>query len=262
VKQSPDWRSAAQGALAGAVAGFLLRDLGLFDAVSAWLPTAAVGALLGLWRKRAVLAAVLTSVFAVWLAAAFSPLAAWLCEGLTRRDDLTLEADAVVVLGSRLQSDGEPTATAESRLLHALDLTGELGVRRLVVTELPPPAASHTHLARALAARLPDEVEVVAVGPTRSTREEAVALGALVRARGFRHVILVTSPLHSLRGSLALEREGVVVASSPAVETSYDVETLDRPAERLLAFADAMHERVGLVYYGWRGWVPGPQGRP
>lgn len=263
MKHSLDWNSAARGALAGALAGFLLRDLGLSGAVSAWLPTAAAGALVGLWQRgNRPLAVVLGAVFAIWLAAAFTPLAARLCEGLTRRDPLPAAAEAVVVLGSRLQADGEPTATAESRLLHALGLLARLGSGRLVVTELPPPAASHARLAGALALRLGLEAEVIPVGPSRSTREEAAALGTLARGRGFRRVILVTSPLHSLRGSLALEHEGLIVASSPAAETNYDLETLDRPAERLLAFADALHERVGLAYYAWRGWLPAPQGTP
>lgn len=266
MKESPDWRGAAQGALAGALAGFLLRDLGFLSAASAWVPAAVAGALVSpLARLRGVPMALgvgLGTLVAVWLAAAFSPLSASLASGLTRRDPIPTAAEAVVVLGSRLQSDGEPTATAQSRLLHALILAADTGSGRLVVTEAPPPAASHAQLARALGARLRLAAEVTAVGPVRTTREEAVALAALARAGGFRRVILVTSPLHSLRGALALEREGLLVSSSPAGETNYDLERLDRPAERLLAFADALHERLGLLYYGRRGWLSPPQGRP
>jgi uncharacterized SAM-binding protein YcdF (DUF218 family) len=65
----------------------------------------------------------------------------------------------------------------------------------------------------------------------------------------------VTSPTHSRRAALALEREGVDVVSSPCRETRFDLETLDRPGERLMAFGSLIHERLGLLYYRWRGWV-------
>jgi uncharacterized SAM-binding protein YcdF (DUF218 family) len=105
-------------------------------------------------------------------------------------------------------------------------------------------------------ARLRLEGDVLSVGPVRSTRDEALAVAALCRERGWRRVLVVTSPTHSRRASLALEREGVVAVSSPSVETRFDLETLDRPAERLKAFGSLTHECVGLWIYGRRGWLP------
>jgi uncharacterized SAM-binding protein YcdF (DUF218 family) len=242
------------GGLAGALAGFLARDLGLADSASAWVPAALVGAALCIGRARALLATVLGALATVWLAAAFTPLSARLVEGLVRKD-APQKADAVVILGSRLQADGEPTTEASDRLAHGLELLAEGWAPRLVVSELPPPAASHAALARKAAAARGLAVEVLPVGPVRRTRDEAVAVAALCRERGWSRVLLVTSPLHSRRGALSMEREGVGVVSSPALETQFDLETLDRPAERLRAFASALHERLGLWYYEWKGWI-------
>ena len=250
-----NWREIATGALAGALSGFLLRDLGVLDAAAAWLPLCLLGALLGARRWLRAWLAVGSAVFLLWLAVAFSPLSLLLCSGLTRHDPLPAAPDAVIVLGSRVQADGEATATAESRLLRALELFAGGLSAPLVVTEGAAPAASHLELARTLASRLGLRIVVLAVGPTRTTREEALALAALCKDRGFHRVIVVTSPLHSLRGALALEHEGLLVASAPARETTYDVERLDRPVERLLAFADATHERLGLLEYRYRGWI-------
>ena len=254
------WGSAVSGALAGGLAGFLARDLGLVDPASAWVPAALLGAALSSGRGRPLLAAALGALVTLWLAAAFTPLSARLAEGLVRRDP-PQPADAVVILGSRLQSDGEPTTDAHDRLAHGLELIAEGRASRLVVTELPPPAASHAALARRAVERRGLSAEVLSVGPVRRTRDEALAVAALCRERGWSRVLLVTSPLHSRRGALSMEQEGVSVLSSPALETQFDLESLDRPHERLRAFASALHERLGLWYYERKGWVrPGAGG--
>jgi len=256
---APIWRKVAPCVLAGALAGFLARDLGLIDIASAWVPAALVGAAFFPDRLRPWLGGGLGALLLLWVAAAFTPLPDRLADGLVRRD-VVEKADAVVVLASRLQLDGEPTATAQSRLLHALELLAEGWAPNLIVTELGVPAPSHAALARSLLARLRVDAEVQSVGPVRRTRDEALAVAALCRERGWRRVLLVTSPLHSRRAAASLAHEGLDVLSSPATETLFDLERLDRPRERLAAFGEALHERVGLWYYERRGWTALPPG--
>jgi uncharacterized SAM-binding protein YcdF (DUF218 family) len=68
-------------------------------------------------------------------------------------------------------------------------------------------------------------------------------------------VLAVTSPSHTRRAAATLEKQGLVAVSVPAVETSFDLETLDRPGDRRRAFAPLAHERIGLVVYRRRGWI-------
>jgi uncharacterized SAM-binding protein YcdF (DUF218 family) len=245
------------GALLGALAGFFARDLGLAEIASAWVPGGLAGALVAGCGGLAVVRAATAAAGLVWLAAAFTPLAAWTAQGLTRRDTLGA-ADAVLVLGSRLQSDGEATAVAQARLLHAIEVLRGGWAPRLIVTELPAPAPSHAALARASLRRLGLPHEVASVGPVARTRDEAVRVAQLCREKGWRRLIVVTSPMHSRRACAALESEGVAVLSSPAPETLYDLEHLDRPPERLKAFASALHERAGIWLYTRRGWMRAP----
>jgi len=254
VTSSPSWSTVLSGALAGGVAGFLARDLGLIDLASAWIPCALLGALLSYRHGRPILVAAVGLLAGFWLAVALTPASTPLTAPLVRRDSLQ-KADAVVVLGSRLQADGEPTTEAHDRLVGAIELIARGFARRLVVTEMPPPAASHAVLARQMLSRLGVTGEVLAVGPVRRTRDEALAIAALCRERGWARVLMVTSPLHSRRGAACLEQVGVSVVSAPSVETRFDLERLDRPAERLCAFASALHEWVGLWYYERRGWI-------
>ena len=191
---------------------------------------------------------------ATWLIVAFTPLVSRMADGLVRRDPVR-DADAVFVFGSRLQADGEPTADAMSRLLKGLELVAEGHAARLVVSELYPPSKAYAPLARAWAKEFAPGTEVLAVGPVATTRDEAVLLARLLRERGLRRVLAVTSPVHTRRAAATLEREGLEAISVPAVETRYDLETLDFPTDRRRAFGSVVHERVGLLVYARRGWL-------
>jgi uncharacterized SAM-binding protein YcdF (DUF218 family) len=249
------------GLLSGALVGLLIVDLDLPAMASFWgdwsvlVPAAAaVGSLLWLTRLRRLVAATAVGLAGLWLTATYTPLVPWMADGLVRRDP-PQAADAVFVFGSRLQADGEPTTEAMSRLLKAVELAAEGRVRRLVVSELPPPTRPYAPIAREWTRLLAPGCEVLAVGPVRNTHDEAVAVAKLFRDRGWRRVLAVTSPVHSRRAAATLEREGLQVTSVPAVETRYDIESFDRPGEQRGAFASVAHERVGLLVYRRRGWI-------
>jgi uncharacterized SAM-binding protein YcdF (DUF218 family) len=251
---------AAAGLAAGALCGFLMRDLGLTglasyrgDSIALVLLGALLGVLLWGTALRRALLGLVSGLAGLWLLVAFTPLSALLADGLPRRD-AEEPADAVFVLASRIQPDGTLTATALSRLVHGLELIGRGRAPRLLLSELHPPDRSYAAVARPIMQHLGITADVLTVGPVGNTRDEAVAVGALCRQRGWRRLLVVTSPLHSRRACAALEREGVVVLSSPAPEIRYD-ETLAWPSSRLFAFSSALHERIGLWLYRRRGWL-------
>jgi uncharacterized SAM-binding protein YcdF (DUF218 family) len=238
----------------GGIIGFLARDVGLVEMASAWLIGAAIGALVARRRTGRALLWIVGAGALLWVAVAFTPLAGALVSPLIRAET-PRPADAVVVLASRLQRDGDPTPTATSRLLGAFALLRAGLAPRLVLTELPPPAPSHAAVARREMALLGVDAEIVDAGRARSTREEALRVGALCRERGWKTLLVVTSPTHSRRACGALAQEVANVVCVPAREPSTDLETLDRPAERLEAFRLAVHEWLGLLLYRARGWV-------
>jgi uncharacterized SAM-binding protein YcdF (DUF218 family) len=215
---------------------------------------ALAGALVWLTPLKRLLAVAGAGVAALWLAVAFTPLVAWMADGLVRRDPVR-DADAVFVFASRVQMDGEPTADAMSRLLKGLELVAEGRAPRLVVSEMAPPSRLYAPVARAWAKDFAPRAEILVVGPIANTREEAVAVARLLRERGLRSVLAVTSPVHTRRAAATLELEGLEVVAVPAIETRYDLETLDFAGERRRAFGSVVHERVGLFVYARRGWV-------
>jgi uncharacterized SAM-binding protein YcdF (DUF218 family) len=230
---------------------------------SAWAPFALVGALTGARPLRLALGVVTIAVVGVWTVVAFTPVTSTITASLLRRD-APAPGDAVFVLASRLQRDGEPTAVAAARLLKGLEIISRGRAGRLVVTEVASSAsAPHRRLAVQEAARLGVDIEeIVSLGPVASTRDEAVRVGGLCRERGWRRLIVVTSPLHARRACGAVEGQGVGVVCSPAVETRYDLENLDRPVERLRAFRAAVREALALWLYTRRGWIQGRGASP
>lgn len=253
--------AAAVGLCAGALLAMLVVDLNLPSLVSYLgdrsylVPSIAVAVAL-LWMtplRRLVVAAVVVAAV-LWLAVAFTPLTAWLADGLVRRDPVG-PADAVFVFGSRIQEDGDPTSDAMSRLLKGVELVAAGRAPRLLVSEVPPPAGPYAPLARAWLAAFAPGREALSVGRIRNTRDEAAAVARTCRERGWTRVLAVTSPTHTRRAAAALEREGLVVLAVPAIETRFDLERLDWPEDRREAFAAIAHERVGLLYYRWKGWI-------
>jgi uncharacterized SAM-binding protein YcdF (DUF218 family) len=245
----------------GALAGSLARDLDLLALASFWgdrlvmvLVGAVAGALLSATRLRPLVAGVAVGLGLLWLAAAYTPLSAWLAAGLVRADPLQ-PGEAVLVLSSRLQRDGDPTPEAASRLLRGLELLAEGQAPCLILTEQLPPAAPYAPLARRLMQRFGLGQELLTVGPTGSTRGEAVAVARLCRERGWKRLLVVTSPTHTRRACATVEAEGIEVVCAPAVETRFDLETLDRPQDRMMLFGQVLHERVGYWVYLRRGWV-------
>ena len=121
-KGNSGWGSIGVGAAVGGVVGLVMKDLELLRIVSYWGqvgPWVAMSALAGalLWKVRALrrpLGAVALSLGALWLLVAVSPLNDWLARDLPRRDHAE-KADAVYVLGSSMQMDGELTPISMSR---------------------------------------------------------------------------------------------------------------------------------------------------
>jgi uncharacterized SAM-binding protein YcdF (DUF218 family) len=242
-------------------AGLLVERLDLATLVSWWgdrtflvLTAAVIGTLLGAAGARRVLIACVLPLLLAWALVAFTPLVRWWGTGLVR-SEAPVAADAVFPLASSLQDDGDLTVVSLPRLLRALELVRRGHSRRLILSELPAPYPQAAPAARELMAALGIEAELIVVGPVGNTRDEAVAVGALIQERGFDRLLLVSSPAHTLRASLAFEALGVAVTPVASYEPRYDMERLDRPGDRLRAFGPVLHERLGLAWYRWRGWI-------
>ncbi|HEX7137374.1 MAG TPA: YdcF family protein [Vicinamibacterales bacterium] len=92
---------------------------------------------------------------------------------------------------------------------------------------------------------------------SRTTRDEAVVVAPILRARGITQVILVTSGLHMRRALGTFRAEGVPAIPAIAHEFSSDISlafVLIPSKEGLGLAAENVHETLALAYYWFRGW--------
>ncbi|MBX3748240.1 MAG: YdcF family protein [Verrucomicrobiae bacterium] len=186
------------------------------------------------------------------------------------------EADCIVVLGGGTGAAIPPRTTVEvgeagDRVLFAGHLfriekapivictsgvaTGGLATR--------PPAEDMAELLQAIG--VPEEA-ILLETESANTREHAVNLAPILRERGFKRAILVTSALHMPRAVGVFKRYCPDLEWIPA-PTDYRVVEQAEPLPwyrearafvpspgNLQLFSETAHEYLGMAYYRLRGW--------
>lgn len=167
--------------------------------------------------------------------------------------------DAVVALSAGLTSDERLTRNGVERLVSALALRSELETRHVVVTTIRSVRLGDTLRSegdqRRIVSRLDPGAELHFVGPTGDTHDEALAVERLARARGWKRIAVVTSPLHTRRACATFEATGLSVMCRPSRSEDYSLNPRRAPGDRLAAFRDWLYEVVGMRVYRSRGWL-------
>ena len=129
-------------------------------------------------------------------------------------------ADAIVILGARVDPDGTASSDLMSRTYHAMDLY-QAGMAPVVICA--GGVGGDRLAAGAVACRfaeqelgLPaDRALVAQEADAWTTADEATVVADLMRAHGWRSAILVSHPLHLYRARWLFGREGVDATTSP-----------------------------------------------
>jgi uncharacterized SAM-binding protein YcdF (DUF218 family) len=162
-------------------------------------------------------------------------------------------ADAIVVLGARVNADGSPGSDLTSRTYHAVDLwlagyaphiicTGGFKNERL--------SAAAVCRRFAIALGVPADRVYLADGSS-NTIEDAAATAQVMAAQGWRKAILVSHPLHLYRARWLFGRAGLNVVTSP---TSTEVARIAPP----LRLWYAIREAGAVVVTALDGWEKVP----
>jgi uncharacterized SAM-binding protein YcdF (DUF218 family) len=154
-------------------------------------------------------------------------------------------ADVVVVLGARVDANGQAGADLSSRTLHAVDLLRQGFAPYLICTG---GYAGDRLSAAAVAGRLaisqgiPAENVLLAEG-SMTTWDDARSSAATMRVHGWQSAILVSHPLHLERARLLFQAQGITVFPSP---TSTDLKAIPRHDRVWLTTREAF----GIVWIG------------
>ncbi|NND68967.1 MAG: YdcF family protein [Halioglobus sp.] len=175
-------------------------------------------------------------------------------------------SEAIVLLGGATRGDTHRARAPDlnqraDRLLHAVALYKQSKAPLVVVSGGSPVGG------RSEAAQMRDLLLLMGVPlsamqlerQSRNTRENALYVGEMLRERGVRRILLVTSAFHMRRAVPLFEKQGLEVVPAPTdfqrlVDNSLVPGWLPGVGN-LARSSEALHEIIGFWYYRWRGWL-------
>ena len=188
----------------------------------------------------------------------------------TGSQDQAQRADVIVILGARVEADGQPGPDLRSRTLHAVALFQQ-GLAPVIICtggyHNDPLSAASVCRRLALSQGVPSVSLLLADG-SMTTSEDATNASLLMTAQGWQTAIVVSHPLHLERACLLFEDQEITVYPSP---TSTDLGLIPWKTRAWLTAREAIGiiwvglEKLG-VPYEWTEqlsqWVYGPQATP
>lgn len=257
--------AAAEGAILGITIWIALLTLGFpwilhLEGFDGLIPCAILGAVfswLG-WRRVTMGALIALSLAVVVIA--FTPIIAGPVRSLVRNDPLPAHADAVMVLSAGVNEDGTISHPAMDQLIKGMELVNRGIAPLLVVTRetyiINGRLVTSQRDQERIVSLTPGGVSrLVSAGVTHSTHDEAVRALALVRARNWTRIVLVTSPLHTRRACATFEKVGVVVSCTPSNTRGFALGALGSPMDRVRAFQGWLYELAGTLRYRQLGYI-------
>ena len=188
-----------------------------------------------------------------FLIVAFSPLPNAMFRWSATASDVQ-PADAIVVLGAAVETDGTLSCESLARTVTAVTLyrTGRAPFIVFSGTssgEGPSEAVVRAELAGALGVpRGAMRTETSAL----TTREEAVRIGAILEAQNVHRVLLVTDSQHMRRARALFARDGLQIFPATADAQSGAGTS---PEARLRLLRDLLGEWLALGYYRVAGYL-------
>jgi uncharacterized SAM-binding protein YcdF (DUF218 family) len=199
-------------------------------------------------------------------------LQAGLSDGLTPLStrDQARGADTIVLLGGgsiTLSGDGtilgQLTQSSGLRAIEAARLYRLIGARQIIASGgIPYPTfqlkPESEVLARALVEAGVPARDIVQEGTSRTTREQAQIIGTMLRGKGVRRVVLVTTPSHMHRALGVFRAQGL--DPIPAISRLRSQHLPPAPwfwpnDGSLLESGEAVYDAAAWVYYWWNGWL-------
>lgn len=164
--------------------------------------------------------------------------------------DRTRKADAIVILGAHVRSDGQPGLGLKMRTNHALQLYKKGYAKKIICTggrgTYPPPEAEAA--ARVLRQRGVPPSDILLENQSTSTWENAAYASEICRAKGYKNVIIVSDPFHLWRAEHNFARCGIRGYGSPVAREMWKEQQARKifwtTREALLVMRDWVLRRV------------------
>lgn len=139
-------------------------------------------------------------------------------------------ADAIVVLGAA-QYNGRPSPVLKARLDHVLELHGR-GLAKAIITTGsygPDPNFSEAHVStQYLIQHGIDPDDIITEQGSVTTRDSIGAAALLMKAKAWRHALVVSDGFHLYRLKRMFADQGIVAYTSPAPSSPIEMATPQR----------------------------------
>ncbi len=208
------------------------------------------------WLRRSWWVALFGLVSAT-LVVGYTPLAPALLQRLIV-DDGPSPADAIVVLSASTNTASLGTSS-EDRMLRGLQLLHKGWAPAIVFTGDPRDRSNQFHvMAPAMMASLGLPTSAVVPfepvqAPVQTTYTEAQSIRLMATARGWRRLLLVTSPSHTRRAATVFRAAGLDVRTVASAVSRYDLASPRKVSDRLAIFRDWVYETTAWAFYRWKG---------
>jgi uncharacterized SAM-binding protein YcdF (DUF218 family) len=205
-------------------------------------------------RARNHAARLVLGAAAVFLLVFYTNLVWWAAEPL-RRSSPPEPADAIVVFAGGVGESGRAGGGAQERLKQAVDLYRAGYAPALVLSSGYVYSFKEAEVMRALAIDqgVPADRITLELRAT-NTFENVSFTNQILRERQWRKILLVSSPYHMRRATLAWHEAApdVTVVPVPPPQTQFYEHTRGASLEQVRGI---LQEYAAIAVYWWRGWI-------
>jgi len=164
-------------------------------------------------------------------------------------------ADAIVVLGGGVGETGRDGQGYKERVRHAVDLYRAGHAPAIVFSSGYRFAFQEVTVMKELAVSSGVPSSAILLEPkAASTRDYVLFVRRILDERGWRRILLVSSPYHMRRATLTWKRlaPDITVVPTPVPYSEFYTRHRGTSAEQLKA---VLQEYAGIAVYWWRGWI-------
>ncbi len=204
---------------------------------------------------RRQMVATAASILLLAITLFYSPLP-WFAAAPLLQADAPRPADAIVVFAAGVGESGKAGQGYEERVERAVQLYRGGYAKQMIFSSGYVLVFHEPDVMKALAVSLGVPPEAILL-ETRCTNtyENVRNVSAILQSRGWKSVLLVSSPYHMRRVSMAFAHAApwVHVIRTPVEQSHFYARQL--PGMNLNQMQGIAHEYLALVYYWFKGWI-------
>lgn len=202
-------------------------------------------------RRRAL--RLIGTLLVLYLALFWSPLP-WIIAAPLFRSAPPVSADAIVVFGGGVGETGRGGEGYQERVQKAVELYRMGEAQHIIFSTGWKYTFHEARLMQVLAESLGVPAKAIVLEENAASTYQNVAfVSRILDRRGWRKILLVSSPYHMLRALLTFHRvaPGIRVVPTPAQSSFYEHHWgATEPQLRAI-----LHEYMGIAYYWLKGWI-------